>query len=82
MGFRTIEISTNNYLVLGKALVFYSVVCTSGYIECGLYSGQAWVFLVHHGCSSELLGPIPHDSLHSSPFYLKGPWTAATGKRP
>ena len=22
----------------------------------------------------------PHDSLHSAPFYLKGPWTAATGK--
>jgi hypothetical protein len=39
-------------------------------------------FLVHHGCSSELLDPTPHDSLHSSPFYLKGPWTAATGKPP
>ena len=26
--------------------------------------------------------PIPHDSLHSSPFYLKGPRTAATEKPP
>ena len=39
-------------------------------------------FLVHHGCSSEPLGPIPHDSLLSSPFYLKGPRTAATEKPP
>ena len=39
-------------------------------------------FLVHHGCSSELFGPIPHDSRHSSPFYLKGPRTATTGKSP
>jgi hypothetical protein len=26
--------------------------------------------------------PIPHNSLHSSPFYLKGPRTAATEKPP
>ena len=26
--------------------------------------------------------PIPHDSLYSSPFYLKGPRTAATEKPP
>ena len=26
--------------------------------------------------------PIPHDSLHSSPFYFKGPRTAATEKPP
>ena len=38
----------------------------------------------HSGASCVLFGtprpPSPHDSLHSSPFYLKGPWAAATGK--
>ena len=57
-------------------LVFYTSVLVKGISRC-VKRGQ---FLVHHGCSSE--PPIPHDSLHSSPFYLKGPRTAATEKPP
>ena len=37
-------------------------------------SGASWVLF------GTPRPPPPHDSLHSAPFYLKGPWTAATGK--
>ena len=41
----------------------------------GIYgSGQAWVFLVHHGCSSGLLGPHPPTIHYTLPcFILKDP---------
>jgi hypothetical protein len=36
--------------------------------------GQAWVFLVHHGCSSGLLGPHPPTLHYTLPrFILKDP---------
>ena len=79
--------SNLHYLLLltftGNSLVFI-ILCfyTSGMFWVQLSSGQRGQFVVHHGCSSEPLGPIPHDSLHSSPFYLKGPRTAATKKPP
>ena len=34
------------------------------------------------GAFRNSLAPIPHDSLHSSPFYLQGPLAAATEKPP
>jgi hypothetical protein len=58
-------------------LVFSSVVC---FVLWYISLSSVVSFLVHHGCSSEPLGP--HDSLHSSPFYLKGPQTAAIEKPP
>ena len=48
----------------------YIVVSKRGYFWCIM------------GALRNSSAPIPHDSLHSSPFYLKGPWTAATGKPP
>jgi hypothetical protein len=42
--------------------------------------GQAWVFLVHHGCSSGLLGTHPptiHYTLHR--FILKDPGLQSLG---
>jgi hypothetical protein len=41
--------------------------------------GHFWCIM---GAFRNSSAPIPHDSLHSSPYYLKGPWTAATGKQP
>ena len=41
--------------------------------------GSFWCIM---GAFRNSSAPIPHDSLHSSPFYLKGPWTAATEKPP
>ena len=85
--YNIIAISTTYYLlvVTGNTSVFlflsisaYASGLVNGRIRCGK-RGQ---FLVHHGCLSELLGPIPHDSLHFSPFYFKGPQTAATEKPP
>jgi hypothetical protein len=45
------------------SLFILSVLYTSGMFWVQFSSGQRGQFLVHHGCSSEPLGPIPHDSL-------------------
>jgi hypothetical protein len=46
-------------------LWLYTCVQFNGVSRCG----QAWVFLMHHGCSSGLLGPpFPHHSLHNVMF--------------
>ena len=55
-------------------LVFSSVVC---FVLVSVVS-----FCCIMGALRNPSAPIPHDSLHSSPFYLKGPRTAATEKPP
>jgi hypothetical protein len=55
-------------------LVFSSVVC---FVLASVVS-----LCCIMGAFRNSSAPIPHDSLHSSPFYLKGPRAAATEKPP
>ena len=58
---------------------------SSGYLFClCLFNGVLWpsvgIFWCIMGDIRNSSAPIPHYSLHSSPFYLREPRTAATGK--
>ena len=66
------------------SLSYIYVLYVLGSVQfCGISHYQAWsVFSCIMGALRNPSAPIPHDSLHSSPFCLKGPRTAATEKPP
>ena len=68
----------NSKSVYSLSYIYIRLVC--------LVFSSVLVSVVSFSCIMGALrnpsAPIPHDSLHSSPFYLKGPRTAATEKPP
>jgi hypothetical protein len=74
---------TNYYLVLIKLITRKSSLGRISVCLC-LWRTSFWSSVGISGASWVLFGtprpPSPHHSLHSSPFYLKGPRTAVTGK--
>ena len=63
--------------ILGLVICFY---CICSGLHLVLTSVVSFSCIM--GALRNPSAPIPHDSLHSSPFYLKGPRTAATEKPP